>query len=189
MANGNALIAALRSNTAPSGAMPGGVRNLSFPWQKTTGGALRMPNRTPAPPPQPTLPPASKPGGKSQRPPNAPVLPGGGPIPPFNPNFNPRLTPDVMRYEPDTPAMPVTSPIVDDMSVNQSLEQMMASQAPAPIVQQGAAQPMYDPSLLATLNVPQAPQRMQVVPPPRQMTQPGISDQQLLAMLEQGQLR
>jgi len=59
---GNALIAALRAGSAPAGAMPGGVKNLSFPWQKATGGALVMPPpKTPSQPPPPVAPPPPPP--------------------------------------------------------------------------------------------------------------------------------
>ncbi len=62
---GNALIAALRAGSAPAGAMPTGVKNLSFSWQKNSpGGALVMPPpKAPpvAPPVTPPLPPPPAP--------------------------------------------------------------------------------------------------------------------------------
>jgi hypothetical protein len=122
----NPLIMALRANTAPSGSMPTGVKNISFPWQTNNTGPLVIPNRpikpkvtTPTPPPPATTqavpPPAPKP-----------------PMPPFNPNFNPRLSPDGrlpfqdMRIEAD-------APVTDEMSVRQTLEQIMADPAPQSI--------------------------------------------------------
>jgi len=67
----NPLIMALRANTAPSGSMPTGVKNISFPWQTNNTGPLVIPNRpikpkvtTPTPPPPATTqavkPPAPK---------------------------------------------------------------------------------------------------------------------------------
>jgi len=51
----NPLIMALRANTAPSGSMPSGVKNVSFPWQKNNTGPLVIPNR-PATKPKVTTP-------------------------------------------------------------------------------------------------------------------------------------
>jgi hypothetical protein len=147
----NPLIAALRANTTQSGAMPTGVQNVSFPWQKnSTGGALVLPTRktptTPTPPPPVTPPPSQPPATPPPRPPNTP---------PFNPNFNPRLSPDGrlpsadMRIEADAPGRDdvgavtgvaaATSPVTDDMSVRQTLERVMADQNPQAVMPPPAA--------------------------------------------------
>ena len=167
----NPLIMALRANTAPSGSMPPGVKNISFPWQTNNTGPLVIPNRpikpkvtTPTPPPpvnQPAPPKVTTPTPpdanmwrelsdrlKSQQQPvdtanpilnlqqRDPQPPVQSPVDSIDMNdMDRKFNLDQFSFDPQTQADPaaVTTPVTDEMSVRQTLEQILADQAPQPV--------------------------------------------------------